>query len=76
MKSSIRGLVGVVSTAIFGVSPKTLTTRYGSLSGQGRIRRILSGGTPARATGRVALASFQISFHDPQGCMALYLTHF
>jgi hypothetical protein len=60
----------VVSTAVFGVSPKTLAAGRGSLIGQGRIRRGLAGEMPARATGTVALPnpieSFRMSSHNPE----------
>jgi hypothetical protein len=53
----------VVSTAVFGVSPKTFAVSDSARFGVGEIVIDLAGGTPAKATGTVALptASFRLS---------------
>ncbi|MGO8698990.1 MAG: hypothetical protein ACLQVY_14845 [Limisphaerales bacterium] len=48
----------VVSTAVFGVSPKIISERAGSPIGEAGVFFRLAGGTPARATGTVALPAF------------------
>jgi hypothetical protein len=56
----------VVSTAVFGVSPKTVPPFVPAPNGLGRMIVRLAGETPIRATGTVALpdssASFRMEF--------------
>ena len=52
----------VVSTAVFGVSPKTFPVFSFSLFGEGEIKEGLSGETPDKATETVALPNPTASF--------------
>jgi hypothetical protein len=52
----------VVSTAVFGVSPKTLPSLGPAPNGVGRVIVRLAGETPTRATGTVALPDPSASF--------------
>jgi len=54
----------VVSTAVFGVSPKTFAARDVSPNGYGESNFGLAGETPARATGTVALPKTRLNRSD------------
>jgi hypothetical protein len=57
LAETIQLLLGgaVVSTAVFGVSPKTPVAPIAPLIGDGEVNAKLAGETPGRATGTVAL---------------------
>jgi hypothetical protein len=63
----------VVSTAVFGVSPKTLRSLFNAVIGHDKCRVKLAGGTLARATETVALPGAP---RYATGHILLYLTHF